>query len=108
MSSEVTFLPPRCTFPAITRSALEVGLYPLHCLLIVQVARRSRAVAGLAKVAVVLRRHVRRNQLPLTRSEAVRLMQQNMRELAHGLGRLRTKGESGADAGQVFTQWNVG
>src|SRR5215469_7951944 len=84
------------------RRAFEVRLYLAYYVVSAQVTGCSRAVAGLAKIAVVLRRNVGRNQFALTGREAVGLMQQLMGQVAHGLRCLWSKGECTADSRQTF------
>ena len=96
----MTCLPPFAVLPAITSSALSLsrdrgGLVVLLDVddqrFVLQVMRGDGAVDRLAVVAVVLRRHVRGDQLALARRERVRTAQQHVDELVERPGRLGRK-----------------
>ncbi len=67
------------------RRALEVGFHAAHHVVSGHMTGCGRAMAGLAKIAVVLQRNIRGNQFALARRETAGLVQQQMRQFAHGL-----------------------
>jgi hypothetical protein len=61
-----------------------------------------RAMAGLAKVAVIQGRDIGGNQLSLAWLKTVGFMQQDMRKFSHRFRSLWTEGKACADSGQFF------
>src|SRR5271155_2760043 len=62
---------------------------------------RNRSMDRLAVVAVVLGRHIRRNQLALALAERVGMAEQHLDQLVEGFRRLGPKGHGSANSRKV-------
>src|ERR1700691_725414 len=63
--------------------------------------RRNRSMDRLALVAVVLGRHIRRNQLALALAERIGMAQQHLNQLVEGFRRLGPEGHGPANSGKI-------
>src|SRR5438309_453714 len=59
-------------------------------------------MAGLAKITVVLARHIGRDQFTFSRREGAGSMKKSVRQFAHRLCRFGSKREAAGDARQTF------
>src|SRR6201993_2401083 len=75
---------------------------------IAKVSSCGSAMAGLAEIRLVARGDKAGDELALAGTERAGLVEQDVRQFAHGFGRLWAVRETGADAGQAFGKINVG